>query len=200
MDALSRLPFFVARWLGHDLRQPRAFFDSLFYDDVGRNRNEVQMNKHAVTLTVSRAKPPIKMRKTRAAEAERLAAEQFGAAYRAWHETANTLPKRRAYIRQMCRRIAEAFRPERIILFGSYAYGQPTLESDVDLLVVMPYEGSRFEQAQKIRRRLNLALPLDLLVYTPERLRYRLEIGDSFMHEIVKGGKVMYEANHTGMD
>jgi uncharacterized protein len=161
------------------------------------------MSKPAVALQTVEPTAVVKTRlkpRMSRAEAERLAAEEYSAAYRTWHEIADTIPKRRAYIRQMCRRIAEAFKPERIILFGSYAYGKPTLESDVDLLVVMPYEGGGFEQAHKITWQLKLSLPLDLLVYTPERLRYRLEIGDSFMQEIVEQGRVMYEANHVGVD
>ena len=159
------------------------------------------MSKQTTALTtVSQTAPVVKVRPSsraaQAAEAERLAGEQFWAAYREWHETADSLPKRRAYIRRMCHRIAEAFQPEKIILFGSYAYGQPTLESDVDLLVVMPFEGSYFQQASRIRQQLTLALPLDLLVRTPEQVRYRLEIGDSFMREIIESGKVMYEAHH----
>jgi len=59
--------------------------------------------------------------------------------------------------------------PGKIILFGSYAYGQPTPESDVDLLVVMPFDGGYFHQAAKIRRHLALPIPLDLLVRTPEQ-------------------------------
>lgn len=138
-----------------------------------------------------------KSRAAKAAEIERLAAEQFWTTYREWHEIADSLPKRRAYIRHICRRIAEEFKPEKIILFGSYAYGKPTMESDVDLLVVMEFEGGHFFQAHKITQRLSLALPLDLLVYTPQQLQYRLEIGDRFIREIVEQGKVMYEASHA---
>jgi predicted nucleotidyltransferase len=160
------------------------------------------MSKQAAALkTASQVPTPLagrpKSRAAKAAEAQRLAAERFWAAYREWHETADSLPKRRAYIRRMCRRIAEEFKPEKIILFGSYAYGKPTMESDVDLLVVMEFEGGQFHQAHKITQRLSLALPLDLLVYTPERLQYRLEIGDRFIREIVEQGKVMYEATHA---
>lgn len=61
----------------------------------------------------------------------------------------------------------------------------------------MPYEESYFLQAMKIRRRLGLAPPMDLLVRTPEELQYRLDIGDRFMWEIVERGKVMYEAAHA---
>ncbi|MGH9938431.1 MAG: nucleotidyltransferase domain-containing protein, partial [Blastocatellia bacterium] len=77
------------------------------------------------------------------------------------------------------------------------AYGEPTPESDLDLLVVMPYEGSYFLQAMAIRRRLGLVTPMDLLVRTQEELQYRLDIGDRFMREIVERGKVMHEATHV---
>ncbi|MGH9767265.1 MAG: nucleotidyltransferase domain-containing protein [Blastocatellia bacterium] len=118
-------------------------------------------------------------------------------AFRVWRESFETPAKRRTYIEDVCRRIAEEFKPEKIILFGSHAYGKPTPESDLDLLVVMPYEGSYFQQAMIIRRRLGLVTPMDLLVLTSEDLRYRLDIGDRFMREIVERGKVMYEATHA---
>lgn len=118
-------------------------------------------------------------------------------AFRVWRESFEAPAKRQAYIEDVCRRIAEEFKPEKIILFGSHAYGQPTPESDLDLLVVMPYEESYFLQAMKIRRRLGLVTPMDLLVRTPEELQYRLDIGDRFMREIVERGRVMYEAAHA---
>ena len=104
---------------------------------------------------------------------------------------------RRAYIRQLCKRIAHEFNPEKIILFGSHAYGQPTPESDLDLLVVMQFEGDPLEQAVAMLNRLNVLLPIDLLVRTPEQIRHRLEMGDSFMRDILERGKVMYEAHHA---
>jgi predicted nucleotidyltransferase len=163
---------------------------------------EIPMSKQAASLKAASQGSPApagrpKSRAAKAAEAQRLADEQFIAACREWHETADSIPKRRAYIRRVCRRIAEEFKPEKIILFGSYAYGKPTMESDVDLLVVMDFEGGRFHQAHKITQRLSLALPLDLLVYTPEQLQYRLEIGDHFIREVVEQGKVMHEATHA---
>ena len=162
----------------------------------------VKVSKAALALkTASKTAPAVRVRPSsraaQAAEAERRADEQFWAGYREWHEQADSLPKRRAYLRRMCRRIAETFQPEKIILFGSYAYGKPTMESDVDLLVVMDFEGSYFQQADQITDRLHLALPLDLLVRTPEQVRQRLAMGDSFMREILERGKVMYEAHHA---
>jgi predicted nucleotidyltransferase len=116
---------------------------------------------------------------------------------REWEESFYHPAQRSAYIRQICDRIVERYQPEKIILFGSHAYGQPTRESDLDLLVVMPFTGGYFHQAARIRQHLGLLIPLDLLVRTPEQLRHRLEIGDSFMREIIERGRVMYEADHA---
>ena len=104
---------------------------------------------------------------------------------------------RRAQIRQLCKRIAQEFKPEKIILFGSHAYGQPTPESDLDLLVVMQFDGDPLEQAVAMLNRLNVLMLVDLLVRTPEQIQHRLEMGDSFMRDIVEWGKVMYEAHHA---
>jgi predicted nucleotidyltransferase len=88
--------------------------------------------------------------------------------------------------------IAERFRPERIILFGSYAYGKPHKDSDVDILVVMP-ASDECNQAIRIRRMTDHPFPLDLIVRTPDDLQWRLSEGDWFMREIVSKGKVLYE-------
>ena len=97
-------------------------------------------------------------------------------------------------ILDLSERIAREFRPERIILFGSYAYGRPTVDSDVDLLVVMPFEGKGVHQAIEILDRLDARLPVDLLVRTPQELRERLGMNDFFLREVVERGKVLYAA------
>ena len=97
----------------------------------------------------------------------------------------------------MCEQIARYLRPERIILFGSLAYGEPTPDSDVDLLVVMPFEGRHTRQAIRMLTQLNVLTPIDLLVRTPEQVEERLAMGDFFMREILEQGKVMYEANQA---
>ena len=102
-------------------------------------------------------------------------------------------------IRQVSDEIARKFRPERIVLFGSYAYGTPTEDSDVDLLIVMPFEGRRSKQAIQIRSAIHAGFPMDLIPITPERLKYRLECEDFFLREVVTKGTVLYEANHAGM-
>src|SRR5260370_14342069 len=87
------------------------------------------------------------------------------------------IPKR--VIRRYARAIAEEFHPDRIILFGSHAYGTPHEDSDVDLLVVMPArrQGS---MAYKISLALQAPFPMDLIVRTPEQLRRRLADGHLF--------------------
>jgi len=121
-------------------------------------------------------------------------AQEFRRKFREWDESFQTRAKRMAYIRKLCKRIAEAYQPEKIILFGSHAYGKPTPESDVDLLIVMDYEGRPIEQILKIRRELDIVTPVDLLVRTPEDVKKRVKEGDMFMRLVVERGKIMYEA------
>lgn len=91
--------------------------------------------------------------------------------------------------------VAREFQPERIILFGSYAYGKPTPDSDVDLLVVMPRRRWRRNTGVTIRTRLDYSgFPMDLLVWPDSRIQQRLEWGDGFTRDIVERGKVLYEA------
>ena len=100
----------------------------------------------------------------------------------------------------MCTQIAREFRPQRIILFGSYAYGEPTPDSDVDLLVVMPLEGRAMDKAVEISRRLEHRFPIDLLVRSPEELRQRLAWNDFFLREATEKGVVMYDAVDARVD
>ncbi len=103
-------------------------------------------------------------------------------------------------IHLLSRFIADEFHPDKIILFGSQAYGHPNAESDVDLLVIMPFEGSPFRQAgiilSKVVKGIGV-MPLDLLVRTSDQINDRLSIGDSFIREIINRGRVLYEADHA---
>src|SRR6266849_6578376 len=99
-------------------------------------------------------------------------------------------------IRQYARAIAEEFHPDKIILFGSYAYGTPNEDSDVDLLVVMP-AWNQHSKAVKIRWRLAAPFPMDLIVRTPKEMKWRLEEGDCFLTQIVSKGKILYEKDDT---
>lgn len=101
-----------------------------------------------------------------------------------------------AYIRQICDRIAERYAPEKIILFGSHAWGQPTPDSDIDLLIVMHFVGSPVSQAITISHELGLITPMDIVIRTPEQVQERLDLADPFMRDIWQRGKVLYEARH----
>src|SRR5213592_1854273 len=101
-------------------------------------------------------------------------------------------------IRRYAKQVAEQFQPDKIILFGSYAYGTPHEDSDVDLLVVMPAY-NRHTQSVRIRWRLAAPFPLDLIVRTPKQMKWRLEEGDSFLTTIMTQGKVLYEKDDAGM-
>src|SRR3954447_6888880 len=97
-----------------------------------------------------------------------------------------------AVIRRFARQVAERFRPERIILFGSHAYGTPHADSDVDLLVVMPAR-NRHDQSVRIRLAVPAPFPMDLLVRTSAEVRLGLTEGDTFLSEVMTRGKVLYE-------
>ncbi len=101
-------------------------------------------------------------------------------------------------IRRYARQVAERFRPQKIILFGSYAYGTPHADSDVDLLVVMPAR-NQLDQAFKIRLALPAPFPMDLLVRTPANVRRRFEEGESFTTVILTQGKVLHEAGNASV-
>lgn len=103
-------------------------------------------------------------------------------------------------IKKLCDEIAREFRPQKIILFGSHAYGNPQWNSDVDLLVIMPFKGTPHRQAVEIRGRIEAGVALDLLVRTPQQIRRLLAMGGSFLREILEHGKVVYEADHQRVD
>jgi predicted nucleotidyltransferase len=97
----------------------------------------------------------------------------------------------------MAERIVQEFRPEQIILFGSYAYGTPTVDSDVDLLVILPFAGQASRKSLEILNTVNPSFAVDLLVRTPEQVRQRLAWNDFFLQEIIRKGKVLYAAAHA---
>jgi predicted nucleotidyltransferase len=101
-------------------------------------------------------------------------------------------------IRGFARQIAERFHPNKIMLFGSYAYGRPREESDVDLLVIMP---ATDEIAQSIRITLALQrpFPVDVIVKTPKHVERGLREEDWFLREVMEKGKVLYEAPNRSL-
>src|SRR5713101_519188 len=112
-----------------------------------------------------------------------------------WYRGAD-IPMR--VIRLFANQVAERFQPEKIILFGSFAYGTPHADSDVDILVIMPAR-NQIDQAFKIRCQVPRQFPMDLLVRTPASMRWRLAEGDLFHTEIVTKGKVLYKKGDKGM-
>jgi len=102
-------------------------------------------------------------------------------------------------IRAVVKQIAEKFQPDQVILFGSYAYGNPRPESDVDLLVIMETRLRNTEQAAQIARALDYHFGLDLLVRSPRQMAERLTLGDFFMQEIMEKGKMLYARSHQRM-
>ena len=100
-------------------------------------------------------------------------------------------------VQDICDRIASDFHPDKIIVFGSHAYRKPVRFSDLDLLVVMPFEGSPLQQAARTIGRINPAIGIALIVRTPAQVQDRLAKHDAFMREIVERGRVAYEADHA---
>ena len=97
-------------------------------------------------------------------------------------------------LRAAVKRIVDHLQPEKIILFGSYPYGQPTSDSDVDLLVVLDTSASPSERYLSVCRLLRpRPFAVDILVKTPQEIQAALTKGDFFIQEIVTHGKVLYE-------
>jgi len=93
-------------------------------------------------------------------------------------------------------RIAQALQPQKIILFGSHAYGTPTPDSDVDLLVIMKTTALQVERSLAVARLLRpRVFPVDILVRTPDEIESALRSGDFFIQEILSRGCVLYERN-----
>ncbi|NJR20946.1 MAG: nucleotidyltransferase domain-containing protein [Richelia sp. CSU_2_1] len=92
----------------------------------------------------------------------------------------------REKILQLSRAIVTEFKPEKIILFGSYVYGEPQNDSDVDLLVILPYEGSSLRKIWEILNKVQPEFAIDLLVRSPQEVEQRLAWNDFFMQEIIK--------------
>jgi len=101
-------------------------------------------------------------------------------------------------IRRFARRIAERFQPDKIILFGSYAYGEPHNESDVDLLVIMRTRNA-IDQSIRISLAFEQMFSLDLIVRTPWQIERGLKDNNWFLREIIEKGKVLYEARDRKM-
>ncbi len=97
-------------------------------------------------------------------------------------------------IQEMVRRIVAAFHPEKVVLFGSYARGTAGPDSDVDLLVVMPFSGKRRDLVVEIRGHLHgLGLAKDIVVSTPEEFIEDQSIAGTIPRAAYLEGKVLYD-------
>ena len=96
-------------------------------------------------------------------------------------------------IKDIVDKIVISFKPDKIFLFGSFAWGNPTKDSDIDLLIVKKTEESSRKLAQEIDESLfEREMPIDILVYSPKYLEERLSLGDFFIKKIIENGKLLY--------
>ena len=96
-------------------------------------------------------------------------------------------------IQEIKNRIVSEVHPEKIILFGSYAYGNPTKDSDLDLLVILPTKEPMHKRGVRIRKLLrDIRVPKDILVYTPQEVEKWKNASAAFITSIIRKGKVIY--------
>jgi uncharacterized protein len=105
-----------------------------------------------------------------------------------------------ADIQHVVDQIVERFHPHRVWLFGSFAYGTPTPNSDVDLLIEMDTALRSVQQAVEIRKAIDFPFPVDLLVRTPTQIAARLALGDVFFREVLTKGVVLYETTDARVE
>ncbi len=96
-------------------------------------------------------------------------------------------------ISRLSEKIVTEFQPERVILFGSHAYGKPGPDSDVDLLVILPFDGRNFWKSLEILNRAEPTFSVDLLARRPDDTARRYSEGDPLIREALDHGKVLYE-------
>src|SRR5437879_9505143 len=102
-------------------------------------------------------------------------------------------------IRNVTRQIVQQFHPQKVILFGSYAYGQPTEDSDVDLLVLMDMDEPPLHVAAKIAAAIEHPFPLDIVVRTPTEFVTAVQRKGVFATEVATKGMTLYEAGDPGV-
>ncbi|MEM3526015.1 MAG: nucleotidyltransferase domain-containing protein [Candidatus Jordarchaeaceae archaeon] len=103
----------------------------------------------------------------------------------------------KAVLSEIVEKLKNEYKPLKIILFGSYAYGNPREDSDIDLLILKKTNEKRVDRVIQVKRIIynpHREIPVSPLVYTPEELKERLRIGDDFIEEIIQKGVVLYES------
>ncbi len=97
---------------------------------------------------------------------------------------------------EVVEKLKNEYKPLKIILFGSYAYGNPKEDSDIDLLILKNTDKRRVDRFVWVKRIIynpNYKIPVSPLVYTPNELEERLRMGDDFIKEIIQKGVILYE-------
>jgi predicted nucleotidyltransferase len=99
-------------------------------------------------------------------------------------------------INEIARRIVDTVKPQKIILFGSHAYGNPDKNSDIDILVIMKSKLPRYKRSVPIYKALaGILIPKDIIVYTPEEVKEWSDVPQSFVTTAISKGKPIYEKN-----
>lgn len=100
-------------------------------------------------------------------------------------------------IKKITEQIIKKYKPEKIILFGSYAWGKPGLDSDLDLFIVKKTKQPILKRMEDLDRLFTRRkLPMDFLIYTPQQIKKRLSMGDFFIRDVIKKGKILYEKSY----
>ena len=103
--------------------------------------------------------------------------------------------KAQKQIEKILKIIVDKYKPDKVILFGSYAYGYPSKDSDLDLLVVKDSNLPRYKRAREIRKHLwgITDIPKDIIVYTQKEIDDWVDVKEAFITNIVEKGKILYE-------
>ncbi len=97
-------------------------------------------------------------------------------------------------INQIVYTIAVHYKPDKIILFGSYAQGTATENSDLDILIVKDSDLPRHRRGSEVRKYLyGSMIPIDILVYTNMEVEQSQNVKYTFINEVMKSGRVLYE-------
>ena len=103
--------------------------------------------------------------------------------------------KMKKIIQRISEKIEKEYQPEKIILFGSYAWGKPNRHSDLDFFIIKKTKARHIDRSVRVRRIVreeNAVVPMDPIVYTPEETKHRIKLGDDFIKKIMKEGVVLY--------
>ncbi|MBI2916370.1 MAG: nucleotidyltransferase domain-containing protein [Chloroflexi bacterium] len=101
----------------------------------------------------------------------------------------------KALMARIVNRLVREYLPEKIILFGSYAYGTPTEDSDIDLFIIKDTDEDRIErfvEVSKLHFEPGYDISVSPLVYTPQELAERVDLGDDFVDEVLTRGQTLY--------